>query len=819
MTGNTKDKEVHKSPSVNTLKLLGKRLFNSNSHTDNSSLLLSAEQLGNGRSLRKRPTSPSSGGASSGANSPSSSAGARNRSASLHRKKNNASVGLSSGPVSTHKSSVALQDLIKHNNNPYLNSPSDILGTGTGIASTRDRDRSAVDREREKERARDKERNTHHAGLPQRSNSMASHHFPNENIIYNPYGINPNHARPDTAFADTLNMNKENDLSFYMHDGNAKIRMLPLPIANPNEFLPEDMKQYSVHLTDNFVFDTDNKPIGSGGSSEVRKVKSSYRQKDVYALKKLNMIYHESPEKFYKRCSKEFIIAKHLSHNVHITNTFCLVKVPTTTYTTRGWGFVMELGVKDLFQLMEKTGWKNVPFNEKYCLFKQVAQGIKFCHENGIAHRDLKPENVLISKEGVCKLTDFGISDWYHVVPHDYTSPVKTCQGMIGSPPYTPPEVMYFDAKKHYPERLQKPYNPLAMDSYALGIMLITMINNIIPFIDSCNTDARFREFELSYDNFINHQNPHFRDKDCHKAGPGSEYSLARNFKNTDATRVAWRLADPNPATRYTMDDLFEDPFFQQIETCVEPNDDGFVKAPELRKSTSINDSIENSLDAPNEQEVNHTSNPFLKRETFSTKPRSMLEIAQSPSLKLKPKLKSKSKAKSHDIMDEEGLRIIASKPQGREQGEDQNEDKDEDEDEDEAMENISTNVDSLLEKATPTSTKVEYIPSEENSTAKELRSMIDSTPSTPTHDGPTPAPVKTATPLNKGMSDLSLGSETPISAKDTSAPNVSSSSNSVRSFGSPNVSSMKKKKVIHHHLDITNSVTNVSSVSAFVSR
>lgn len=45
------------------------------------------------------------------------------------------------------------------------------------------------------------------------------------------------------------------------------------------------MKQYSVHLTDNFVFDTDNKPIGSGGSSEVRKVKSSYRQKDVYALK------------------------------------------------------------------------------------------------------------------------------------------------------------------------------------------------------------------------------------------------------------------------------------------------------------------------------------------------------------------------------------------------------------------------------------------------------------------------------------------------------------------------------------------------------
>ncbi|CAI4581045.1 BBF_collapsed_G0030990.mRNA.1.CDS.1 [Saccharomyces cerevisiae] len=134
MAGNGKDKEVHKSPSVSTLKLLGKRLFNSSSHTDNSSLLLSAEQLGNGRSLRKRPTSPSISGSGSGGNSPSSSAGARQRSASLHRRKNNASVGFSNGPVSSHKSSAALQDLIKHNNNPYLNSPSDILGTGTGIA-------------------------------------------------------------------------------------------------------------------------------------------------------------------------------------------------------------------------------------------------------------------------------------------------------------------------------------------------------------------------------------------------------------------------------------------------------------------------------------------------------------------------------------------------------------------------------------------------------------------------------------------------------------------------------------------------------------
>ena len=49
-----------------------------------------------------------------------------------------------------------------------------------------------------------------------------------------------------------------------------------------------------------------------------------------------------------------------------------------------------------------------------------MAQGVKFCHDNGVAHRDLKPENVLMSRDGVCKLTDFGISDWYHVEPQRF---------------------------------------------------------------------------------------------------------------------------------------------------------------------------------------------------------------------------------------------------------------------------------------------------------------------------------------------------------------------------------------------------------------
>lgn len=597
--------------SMLTFKKLGRKLLSGKSHSDENSFEgeIRGKKTNTHHLSCSRPNSAS----------PAS----RQRSSSLfQRNKSTANVNSGHPVLSSPKSSASIHNMVAHSHNPFTAlHASDVLGTGTGIASPR-------------------VNGTHHSIQRKGSSNFQGHPLSNENIIYNPYGLNspknggPAGSRPGTAYA----ANENTDLSFYLHDGNSRIRMLPLPIADPNDYLPEEMKQVSIHLSDNFVFDSENKTLGSGGSSEVRKVRSAYRQKDVYALKKLNMIYDETAEKFYKRCSKEFIIAKHLSRNIHVANTYYLVKVPTTTYTTRGWGFVMEICVKDLFQLMERSGWRSVPLSEKFCLFKQVAQGVKFCHDNGIAHRDLKPENVLMSREGVCKLTDFGISDWYHVEPQNFESPVKECEGMIGSPPYTPPEVMVFDSKKHYSESLKKPYNPLKMDSYALGMVLIALVNNILPFFESCNTDSRFRDYEVSYENYINHQNPHFRDKGYHKAGPGSEYTLARNFKSTEASLVAWRLADPNPETRYTIEDLFADPWFQGIETCVEPCDDHVFKAPVIRKTSSDNGSgfyiseqtSKEDVDQPSDPSLQHTSNPFLNTRP---KPRSMVDIAQSPAI------------------------------------------------------------------------------------------------------------------------------------------------------------------------------------------
>jgi len=112
---------------------------------------------------------------------------------------------------------------------------------------------------------------------------------------------------------------------------------------------------------------------------------------------------------------------------------------------------------------------------------RQMLAGVQHCHERMIAHRDLKLENVLLTKEGVVKVIDFGLSHVYEKKPDgtaDRSTPLKD---MCGSKSYAAPEVMGGHG-----------YDGFAADVWSLGVSLFAMLSGFFPLDEATPKDWRF---------------------------------------------------------------------------------------------------------------------------------------------------------------------------------------------------------------------------------------------------------------------------------------------------------------------------------------
>ena len=70
-----------------------------------------------------------------------------------------------------------------------------------------------------------------------------------------------------------------------------------------------------------------------------------------------------------------------------------------------------------VFEFVEKTVLEDIEKGENgvnpsiiKSYIYQLLKGLRYLHSNGIIHRDIKPENLLVNKNGVLKLCDFGFA-------------------------------------------------------------------------------------------------------------------------------------------------------------------------------------------------------------------------------------------------------------------------------------------------------------------------------------------------------------------------------------------------------------------------
>ena len=195
--------------------------------------------------------------------------------------------------------------------------------------------------------------------------------------------------------------------------------------------------------------------IGNGGMAMVYKAKDQVLNR--YVAVKILRDEFTTDEEFIKRFSIEAQSAASITHPN-------IVSVYDVGNEGNLYFIVMELiKGKTLKEIIIEEGTA-LPWKWSTNIAMQIASALETAHKNNIVHRDIKPHNIIITEDGIAKVTDFGIAKAVS------NSTITAFGSTIGS-------VHYFS-----PEHARGGFTDAKSDLYSLGVVMYEMLTGRVPF-------------------------------------------------------------------------------------------------------------------------------------------------------------------------------------------------------------------------------------------------------------------------------------------------------------------------------------------------